>query len=128
MMKQALCLWVIMALVIGSFTLSAKAGDDPGSSVQVIDPATGFSEICPPTESASVCPDPMEKQNPSGELILADSLILRPLGVVAMGVGFVGALLTLPWTAGSGSSERVTTELVDKPYEYTFCRPIGDVD
>ena len=128
MMKQALCLWVIMALVIGSFTLSASAGDDPGSSVQVIDPATGFSEICPSSGYLPICQDDIEQSNPSGELILADSLILRPLGVVAMGVGFVGALLTLPWTAGSGTSDRVTTELVDKPYEYTFCRPIGDVE
>lgn len=66
--------------------------------------------------------------NPPGELILADALIVRPIGIVACAVGLVGAVLTWPFAATSGSGDRVGEELLTKPFDYTFRRPLGDLD
>ncbi len=65
---------------------------------------------------------------PAGEFILVDTLILRPLGVVSMIVGAAGAVASAPWAESSNSQARVNRELLEKPYWYTFCRPLGDID
>ncbi len=65
---------------------------------------------------------------PLGEFIMFDTFILRPVGLVAMGVGAIGAAASLPWAKSSNSMDRVNRELVQKPYAYTFCRPLGDID
>ena len=65
---------------------------------------------------------------PMGEFIIFDALILRPLGLVSMGAGAVGAAIAAPWSISSRSEDRVKRELLQKPYWYTFCRPVGDID
>jgi hypothetical protein len=65
---------------------------------------------------------------PDGEFILFDVLLLRPLGLASMAVGAVGATVAAPWAASSHSNDRVQRELIQKPYDYTFCRPLGDID
>jgi hypothetical protein len=65
---------------------------------------------------------------PLGEFIIFDAVVLRPLGLVSMGVGAIGAGIAAPWAASSNSQARVDRELIQKPYDYTFCRPLGDID
>jgi hypothetical protein len=65
---------------------------------------------------------------PAGEFIIFDALILRPLGLASMAVGAAGAAAAYPWANFSHSEDRVTRELILKPYWYTYCRPIGDID
>ena len=65
---------------------------------------------------------------PMGEFIIFDALILRPLGLAAMAVGATGAAISYPWAKPSNSEDRVNRELLQKPYWYTFCRPIGDIN
>jgi hypothetical protein len=65
---------------------------------------------------------------PMGEFIIFDALVLRPLGLVSMAVGAGGAVFAYPWAAPSHTEDRVDRELIQKPYWYTFCRPIGDID
>jgi hypothetical protein len=65
---------------------------------------------------------------PQGEFILFDVVILRPLGLASMAVGAAGALVACPWAGSSNSCDRVQRELIDKPYDYTFRRPVGDMD
>ncbi len=65
---------------------------------------------------------------PAGEFILFDAFILRPLGLAAMGIGLAGAYGAMPWAIPSHSEGRVQRELIQKPYDYTFCRPLGDID
>ncbi len=63
--------------------------------------------------------------DPPGEFIILDALILRPLGLAAMGVGAAGAIAAAPWAVSSNTQGRVNRELLQKPYWYTFCRPLG---
>jgi hypothetical protein len=65
---------------------------------------------------------------PTGEFIIFDAAVLRPLGLVSMAVGAAGAVVSAPWAASSNSEPRVNRELLEKPYWYTFCRPLGDID
>lgn len=68
------------------------------------------------------------RDNPPGELILADALIVRPVGIVACIVGVVGTVIISPFTASTGSYDRVQDELLRKPAEFTFRRPLGEMD
>ena len=65
---------------------------------------------------------------PDGEFIIIDALILRPLGLASMAVGAATSVVAYPWSEPSNTQDRVTRELIQKPYWYTFCRPIGDID
>jgi hypothetical protein len=65
---------------------------------------------------------------PQGEFIMFDVFILRPLGLASMAVGAVSAVAAAPWAQSSHSTDRVQRELIQKPYDYTFCRPVGDID
>jgi len=65
---------------------------------------------------------------PAGEFIIFDAFVLRPLGLVSMGVGAGSAVVAAPWGTSSHSEDRVQRELLQKPYWYTFCRPLGDID
>jgi hypothetical protein len=66
--------------------------------------------------------------NPGGDMILIDALILIPLGLASMAVGAIGAAAAAPWAASSNSEGQVKRELLEKPYWYTFCRPLGETD
>jgi hypothetical protein len=65
---------------------------------------------------------------PPGEFIILDVLLLRPLGLAAMAVGAGTAAVAYPWSRSSNSEDRVQRELLQKPYWYTFSRPLGDID
>ncbi|MGA2028297.1 MAG: hypothetical protein ABSH17_14690 [Syntrophobacteraceae bacterium] len=65
---------------------------------------------------------------PPGEFILFDAFILRPLGLASMAVGAGAAAVAYPWSRSSNSEDRVQRELLQKPYWYTFSRPLGDID
>ncbi len=63
-----------------------------------------------------------------GEKILVDVYILRPVGFLASILGLVGSIGAYPMAALSCSTDLVTQELVEKPLDWTFCRPVGDID
>jgi hypothetical protein len=65
---------------------------------------------------------------PQGEFIMFDVFILRPMGLASMIIGGATAAVATPWADSSHSNDRVQRELIQKPYDYTFCRPLGDID
>lgn len=58
--------------------------------------------------------------------MVVDVVIMRPLGLVTTLVGTVLTVVALPFTIPSGSVEASAHELIVKPAEYTFKRPLGD--
>jgi len=58
--------------------------------------------------------------------MVVDVVVMRPLGLVATVVGTVLTVVALPFTIPSGSVEASARELIVKPAEYTFQRPLGD--
>ncbi|MCK0507072.1 hypothetical protein [Aromatoleum anaerobium] len=61
-----------------------------------------------------------------GSDMIVDLVLVRPLTFVGSVVGVAAFLVSLPFTAPSGSASDAARELVGKPLEYTFNRPLGD--
>jgi hypothetical protein len=55
-----------------------------------------------------------------------DVVVVRPLGLVATVIGTVLTVVALPFTIPSGSVGKSAHELIVRPAEYTFKRPLGD--
>lgn len=85
------------------------------------------SAAAPPVSSTWQVPAAKPHQ-PPGDLVLLDAFVLRPLGVVACGLGLVGTIVALPFTAMTHSGSQVTNALLVKPFDYTFKRKLGDLD
>ncbi|HWR75832.1 MAG TPA: hypothetical protein VN283_01310 [Thiobacillus sp.] len=58
--------------------------------------------------------------------MVVDAVVIRPLGLVTTLLGAVLTVVALPFTIPSGSVETSARELILKPAEYTFKRPLGD--
>lgn len=63
-----------------------------------------------------------------GSDMLVDLVIVRPVGVAATIVGAVAFVVALPFTIPSGSVATSAREMVARPAEYTFNRPLGSFD
>ncbi|MGQ0658106.1 MAG: hypothetical protein ACT4NU_08445 [Chromatiales bacterium] len=64
----------------------------------------------------------------NGSSMLFDLVVLRPLGVAGTAIGAAAFVVALPFTVPSGSVSESARELVGKPAEYTFNRPLGELD
>jgi hypothetical protein len=58
--------------------------------------------------------------------MVLDAVVMRPLGLVATVLGTALTVVALPFTIPSGSVKASARELIVKPVEYTFKRPLGD--
>lgn len=122
-MKRACMVLLVGVWVAVGLAGPAAASDYFGRSMFT----TGHSKPgCPPTPELAVF-DPEIENDPPGEAIIFDAVIMRPLSVASMAIGFAGAIVSTPWAESSCSWERVHRQLLMKPYLYTFCRPIGSL-
>lgn len=67
-------------------------------------------------------------EGPSGVEVVADLLIVRPLGVVVTLVGVTFFAVGVPFAAITGDVGTVGRVLVAEPANYTFARPLGDLE
>jgi hypothetical protein len=65
------------------------------------------------------------RREPTGAEMLFDATIVRPMGLVGTVVGAAAWVVSLPFTLPSHSTERAAKQLVAKPAEFTFKRPLG---
>jgi hypothetical protein len=59
--------------------------------------------------------------------VIADTVIVRPMCLVATVVGSAFFVISLPWAATSRSIKQSAHALVVKPAKATFTRPLGDM-
>ena len=64
----------------------------------------------------------------SGEAIIVDALVLRPLGFTALAVGVCVSVVAVPIAAISHTTDDVGNAIIVKPFKYTFTRPMGRID
>lgn len=62
------------------------------------------------------------------EAYIIDTLITRPIGILACAVGFGGLIVSAPFAAMSGTSEQAFDAFLTEPGDYTFTRPLGQFD
>jgi hypothetical protein len=59
--------------------------------------------------------------------IIAETLVLRPLGLGALAFGSVMYVISLPIALITDSEKPVREALVTEPFDYVFKRPMGDI-
>lgn len=64
---------------------------------------------------------------PSGESMMVDFLVLRPLGLVATALGSVIFIASSPFSLLGGNTEAAFKKLVEEPGRFTFTRPLGEM-
>lgn len=63
---------------------------------------------------------------PSGEAMIGDALIVRPVSLVCLGVSSLVFLIGWPFAAAGGNQDQAKQTLLKDPVQYTFKRPLGD--
>jgi hypothetical protein len=66
------------------------------------------------------------KSEPTGEAMIGDALIVRPVSLVCLGVTSLVFLVGWPFAALGGNSDAAKQKLLRDPVRYTFKRPLGD--
>jgi hypothetical protein len=66
------------------------------------------------------------RTSPDPVAVMADGVLVRPLGLVSTVVGSVFYVITLPFTLPSDSADTARQQLVEYPAWFTFQRPIGN--
>jgi hypothetical protein len=67
-------------------------------------------------------------KKPNSGVVALDAAIGRPLGLATTVVGTTLFVVTLPFTAASGSTREAAHALVVQPAGWTFVRPLGRSD
>ena len=84
--------------------------------------------VCTTTGFSAFAGDRIMQDEASAESMIADFVLLRPLGIVATGVGVVFFVVSLPFSLPTGSVGVAFDKLVAEPASFTFARPLGKVD
>ena len=63
--------------------------------------------------------------NPSICEVAGDILVIRPLGLVRIGIEAVAFVVSLPVTIPIKKVQGATEFLIEDPYDFTFKRPLG---
>jgi hypothetical protein len=66
------------------------------------------------------------KSEPSGEAMIGDALIVRPVSIVCLGVSSFVFLIGWPFAAAGGNEAQAKQKLLKDPVHYTFKRPLGE--
>ena len=82
--------------------------------------------ICVPFATTAQSQEYFEAKEPGGGAMIYDMVVLRPIGLVATGVGSVFWLISLPFSASGDNTDMATKKLVKEPAAYTFKRPLGE--
>jgi hypothetical protein len=83
--------------------------------------ALSIGPLCP----AAFADDYLEREKPTGGMMMWDTLAMRPIGMVATALGSVVWLVSYPFAALGGNTNESTEALVVAPFEWTFDRPLG---
>lgn len=70
--------------------------------------------------------DQYRERTKSGEKMAADLVFLRPAGILALALGSLAFVVSVPFSALGGNTEEAFEEMVKKPAQYTFKRALGD--
>ena len=62
----------------------------------------------------------------SGEAMVADALVARPIGLVTTVVGSAVYVVSLPFSLLGGNEKQARQKLVVEPSKFTFKRPLGE--
>jgi len=79
-----------------------------------------------PLGSEALAQEQSRKEAPDAGAMVADFVILRPVGTVSLILGFTFFVLSSPFSALGGNIGTAWGQMVAAPAKYTFARPLGD--
>ncbi len=62
-----------------------------------------------------------------GEAMFFDLVLLRPIGIASVGVGFAATIAALPFSVIANNTREVGDAMLTETMNYTFVRPLGEV-
>lgn len=80
------------------------------------------------TPLSAAADDPNTVSGDKGTDMLVDIVFIRPLGLAATVIGTALTIVALPFTIPTGSVGDSAREMIVKPAQYTFERPLGQFD
>ena len=86
-----------------------------------------LSLILVPVGSTALADSQEKKQDFTASEMMADAVLVRPVGVCAMILGAAIFVVSLPFSAIGGNTRQAYEKLVVSPAKYTFKRPLGDI-
>lgn len=63
---------------------------------------------------------------PDDQSMIVDTFLVRPLGLAASLAGAVTWVVSAPFSITGGNAQEAADEMVGKPLNHTFNRPLGD--
>lgn len=84
--------------------------------------------VCTTTGFSALAQDQKLEDKVTPEGMIADFVLVRPLGFVATVVGTAFFIVSLPFSGPSGSADVAFKKLVKEPACFTFTRPLGQLD
>lgn len=69
---------------------------------------------------------PVYAAEDEGFLVVMDTVVARPLGIVSLVVGTAAFVVAMPFAATSGTINKTADSLIGEPFRFTFTRPLGD--
>ena len=85
-----------------------------------------FTLVAVPFGSSAFARQELSSEEPSAIAMVADLILLRPLGFLAFMGGTGLFIVTLPFSALGGNSETAADKLVRDPAAFTFQRALGE--
>ena len=79
-----------------------------------------------PFGSSAIASVDFEKKDPSAGAMIADFILVRPVGIVALVAGSALFIISLPFSALGRNVKAAARSLVIKPAKFAFTRPLGD--
>ena len=79
-----------------------------------------------PLGSEVLAQEQIWKEAPDAGAMVADFIILRPVGIVGLIAGYTFFVLSSPFSALGGNIGTAWDQMVVAPAKYTFARPLGD--
>lgn len=61
------------------------------------------------------------------DALLFDLVLLRPIGIASIGVGFAATIAALPFSIIGNNTREVGDALLGETGKFTFVRPLGEV-
>lgn len=78
-----------------------------------------------PLSSEALALTEVKESQPDAGAMVADFVLLRPLGFVAMVAGFTCFVLSSPLSALGGNIHTAWDKMAVDPAQFTFARPLG---
>ena len=82
--------------------------------------------LAPALASTALAEEYFEKEDPSGGMMLADFIFVRPIGIAATAIGSIFYVVSLPFSLLGENPGEAGIALVKEPAAYTFRRPLGE--